>query len=169
MDNQMFCFQCEQTAGCAGCTMASGVCGKTAETANLQDALTGELIALAQAADGRALTADTHKIMLEGLFTTVTNVNFNPETIRFQIRTVREEALRLSPSASAYDMRNLWQAQEDIRSLKSLILFGLRGMAAYAFHAETLGYSDSRVNAFSAKGSLPSERIWGWKSFSPLS
>lgn len=168
MDNQMFCFQCEQTAGCAGCTMASGVCGKTAETANLQDALTGELIALAQAADGRALTADTHKIMLEGLFTTVTNVNFNPETIRFQIRTVREEALRLSPSASAYDMRNLWQAQEDIRSLKSLILFGLRGMAAYAFHAETLGYSDSRVNAFFCEGLAAIGKDLGMEELLPI-
>ena len=88
MNNQMFCFQCEQTAGCKACTGAAGVCGKKADTAELQDKLTGALIGLARATEGNEdLVAETtDQIVLEGLFTTVTNVNFNNETIRALIR-----------------------------------------------------------------------------------
>ena len=73
----MFCFQCEQTAGCSGCTGNSGVCGKTADTAKLQDELTGALIGLARAVDSTtAVSKKTSQVIIEGLFTTVTNVNF---------------------------------------------------------------------------------------------
>ena len=83
MNQNMFCFQCEQTAGCSGCTGKAGVCGKTADVAGLQDELTGALIGLARAAAGNApATQDTWRLMIEGLFTAVTNVNFNEETIR---------------------------------------------------------------------------------------
>ena len=77
MENNMFCFQCEQTAGCSGCTGRAGVCGKQADTAQLQDKLTGALIGLARAAEGNVPGPSTDKVIIEGLFTTVTNVNFN--------------------------------------------------------------------------------------------
>ena len=78
MERKMFCFQCEQTAACTGCTGKAGVCGKTADVAQLQDELTGALIGLARATDGGMQAApEAWRLMIEGLFTTVTNVNFN--------------------------------------------------------------------------------------------
>lgn len=162
MQKEMFCYQCEQTAGCSACTGKAGVCGKKSSTAKLQDKLTGALIALARAAQGTVPTESTHRVMLEGLFTTVTNVNFNEETILKLIEKVNREKDALVPQCDSckkqcgrndeYDMELLWNADEDIRSLKSLILFGLRGMAAYAYHALMLGYTDADVNAFLYEG-----------------
>lgn len=173
MNHKMFCFQCEQTAGCSGCTGISGVCGKKSDIANLQDELTGALIGLARASAGHTPGAGTHKVMLEGLFTTVTNVNFNEETIRAQIDAVMREAAHLSPSEngagiSCYDMKKLWNDDEDIRSLKSLILFGLRGMAAYAYHAMVLGFSDKDVNAFFYEGLAAVGEDLGMEQLLPL-
>ena len=158
MENNMFCFQCEQTAGCSGCTGRAGVCGKQADTAKLQDQLTGGLIGLARAAEGNVPGPSTDKVIIEGLFTTVTNVNFNNETINALIDRVHEEKHKLVPDCEScgspcgrtedYDMKGIWEADEDIRSLKSLILFGIRGMAAYAYHAAVLGYTDKDVNQF---------------------
>lgn len=158
MDNKMFCFQCEQTAGCSGCMGNAGVCGKSAETAALQDELTGALIGLARACENNAKTDATDRIIIEGLFTTITNVNFNDDTLRAMIKRIREEKFRIVPgcgncaspcgNTSDFDMQQIWEANEDIRSLKSLILFGIRGMSAYAYHALMLGYSDETVNAF---------------------
>ena len=158
MENNMFCFQCEQTAGCGGCTGRAGVCGKQADTAQLQDQLTGALIGLARAAEGNVPGPSTDKVIIEGLFTTVTNVNFNNETINALIDRVHEEKHKLVPDCEScgspcgrtedYDMKGIWGADEDIRSLKSLILFGIRGMAAYAYHAAVLGYTDKDVNQF---------------------
>ena len=151
MENNMFCFQCEQTAGCTGCTGKAGVCGKTADVAKLQDELTGALIGLARAMrDASEVSKDTWQLVIDGLFTTVTNVNFNEETVRAMIDRVHEEKAKFG-DASDYDMEQLWNAQEDIRSLKSLILFGVRGMAAYAYHAMVLGYTDREVNRFFAR------------------
>ena len=83
MDNKMFCFQCEQTAGCTGCTGAMGVCGKSADTSKLQDELTGALIGLARSLQVTILRRkETDKIIIEGLFTTITNVNFNDDTLK---------------------------------------------------------------------------------------
>ena len=158
MENKMFCFQCEQTAGCGGCTGCAGVCGKQADTAALQDQLTGALIGLARAAEGNVPGASADQVIIEGLFTTVTNVNFNNETIRALIERVHAEKNKLVPDCAScgspcgrtddYDMKGIWEADEDIRSLKSLILFGIRGMAAYAYHAAVLGYTDKEVNQF---------------------
>ncbi len=151
---KMFCFQCEQTVGCVGCKGAAGACGKTSDTSNLQDELTGALIGLARAAEGRTPAASTNRAMMEGLFTTVTNVNFSDDAVKEQIANVRAESAKLirtkpgEPAADEYDMQQLWKADEDIRSLKSLVLFGLRGVAAYAYHAMVLGYTDERVNGF---------------------
>ena len=97
MSDKMFCFQCEQTAGCTGCTGNAGVCGKTADVAGLQDKLTGALVGLARAASGNTPSPSTHRAMIEGLFTTVTNVNFNEDTIRQQIENVTREKNALIP------------------------------------------------------------------------
>ena len=150
----MFCFQCEQTAKGSGCTVG-GVCGKKANTSSLQDILTGEIIGLAKTANGNAATTDTtYKVVIDGLFTTVTNVNFNDEAILKQIEIVKKEKAKLALQSenNAYDMAQLWDCNEDVRSLKSLILFGLRGMAAYAHHAYVLGQMDESVNQFFCKG-----------------
>lgn len=179
MDNRMFCFQCEQTAGCAGCTGKAGVCGKTAEVAELQDQLTGALVGLSRAVDNAPDTNEgTWRLMIEGLFTTVTNVSFNEKTIRELIDRVHEERARLIPNCSGcpsscgrnddYDMAQLWTAQEDIRSLKSLILFGARGMAAYAYHAMVLGYTDDAVNRFFAKALFAVGEDWGMDELLPI-
>ena len=140
MDNNMFCFQCEQTANCTGCTK-SGVCGKTPEIANLQDKLTGAIIRLAEKNE---MNKHNDKLIIKSLFTTITNVNFNEDTITKLI----DEVHAASGITIDYDMNNIWNADEDIRSLKSLILFGIRGIAAYAYHAQVLGYEDKEVNAF---------------------
>lgn len=152
MDKNMFCFQCEQTAFVTGCTGCAGVCGKSADAAKLQDALTGALIGLARACQHAAPTEQTYRLFIEGLFTTVTNVNFDVTTIQAMTDAVHAEAARLGSTDSAYDMQHIWNADEDIRSLKSLILFGMRGMAAYAYHALMLGKTDTTVNAFFVKG-----------------
>ena len=158
MEKNMFCFQCEQTAGCNGCTGSRGVCGKTADVAKAQDELTGALIGLAKACGNNPKTADTDRVIIEGLFTTLTNVSFNEETIRVMIERVEEEKNRIAPGCGTcvakcgntdnYAMEQIWNADEDIRSLKSLLLFGIRGVAAYAYHAMVLGYQSEEVNFF---------------------
>lgn len=152
MEQNMFCFQCEQTAGCTGCTGKSGVCGKQANTANLQDELTGALIGLARAAGGTSPSPKADEIIMSGLFTTVTNVSFNDNTLMKQITLTHAVTERLDVASSDYNMNDLWNDHEDIRSLKSLILFGIRGIAAYAYHAMVLGYTDDTVNSFFYEG-----------------
>ena len=179
MERKMFCFQCEQTAACTGCTGKAGVCGKTADVAQLQDELTGALIGLARATDGgMQATPEAWRLMIEGLFTTVTNVNFNEKTIRELIGRVHAEKAQLVPDCSScaapcgrtsdYDMNLLWGADEDIRSLKSLVLFGVRGMAAYAHHAMVLGYTDDEVNRFFAKALFAIGEDWGMEELLPI-
>ena len=155
----MFCFQCEQTAHGSACTTV-GVCGKSASQSELQDRLTGELVALARVEDGRA-TESTYKAILEGLFITITNVSFSDEAIEVQIQKTKKEIEKLHPECAGkveqcsnyapLDMNTLWEGNEDIRSLKSLLLLGLRGMAAYAYHAYVLGLTDDTVNRFMVK------------------
>ena len=90
MDRKMFCFQCEQTAGCSACTGHAGVCGKKAETSELQDRLTGALIGLARATEGNeaSINEATDRLVIECLFATVTNVCFNNEAISALIEKV---------------------------------------------------------------------------------
>lgn len=147
--NEMFCFQCQQTAHNKGCNGKAGVCGKKADTANYQDELIGALIALSKAAETGSRTERTDELMLKGLFTTITNVNFNNETIKKLKTEIEQEKGRAnSQKFDDYDMKKIWDAHEDIRSLKSLILFGIKGMAAYAYHAYALGKTDREVNDF---------------------
>ena len=160
MENKMFCYQCEQTAGCTGCTGNTGVCGKSANTTRLQDELTGALIGLARAVGGNEhlVTEEMNQLVLEGLFTTITNVNFNDETLKLFINKIEDTKKKLVPNCftcsgscgrnNNFDMNTLWTTDEDIRSLKSLILFGIRGMAAYAYHASVLGYTDETISKF---------------------
>lgn len=156
MDKNMFCFQCEQTAGCGGCTAKAGACGKTDGIAKLQDELTGALIALAKAVETKGAPEYAEKsaeVVMRGLFATVTNVNFDDQALRELLREVHREQESLGGGTGTdYAMSQLWEAQEDLRSLKSLLLFGLRGMAAYAWHAAVLGYQDAEVNRFFYRG-----------------
>lgn len=178
MDKKMFCFQCEQTAGCSGCTGCAGVCGKDASTAALQDELTGAVIGLAKSCENNPKTPDTDRIIIEGLFTTITNVNFNNETLKEMIDRVHAEKNKVVPNCSAcafpcgstddYDVNNIWDADEDIRSLKSLILFGIRGMAAYAYHAMVLGYEDEEVNNFFYKALAIISYDYGMEELLPI-
>ena len=179
MEQNMFCFQCEQTAGCTGCTGKAGVCGKTAQTAELQDRLTGALIGLARATEGGIqATEETGKLLIEGLFTTVTNVNFNDNTIQELIDRVHAEKEKVVPGCGScadpcsrtedYHMEDLWNAQEDIRSLKSLILFGVRGMAAYAYHAMVLGKRSEEVERFIHKALFAVGEDWDMDELLPI-
>ena len=180
--SSMFCFQCEQTAGCTGCTRA-GVCGKSAMTAKLQDTLTGALIALANTAacsnknSNRNLSAslvdEINHLILEGLFTTITNVNFDDASIKDLTARIHTATAKTADACnvsivSDYDMNNIWNANEDIRSLKSLILFGVRGMAAYAYHAMTLGYTDASLNQFFLTALDSLSKNWGMNELLPI-
>ena len=156
----MFCFQCEQTAKCTGCAGKMGVCGKNGDTAELQDKLTGALIGLARAPDGNEhrIRESATAVIIESLFATLTNVNFDNAALEKLLERVGEEKRKMVPDCFAcaapcgrnndYDMQDLWNADEDIRSLKSLILFGIRGMAAYAYHAAVLGCHEQEVDRF---------------------
>lgn len=148
--SDMFCFQCEQTAGGKGCTKV-GVCGKPADVANKQDELTCALIGLARAAAGKNPGAHAAELMMQGLFTTVTNVSFDGSRIDAFIQQVEEEKARLGGAADLA-AATLWTGNEDIVSLRSTLLFGLRGMAAYACHAYVLGKEDPEVTAWMFKG-----------------
>ncbi len=128
----MFCFQCEQTAKGQGCTI-TGVCGKQADTANIQDEIVSSLIELALSSEPDEKTTKT---ITDGLFATVTNTNFDNKSLKSMVQNPK------------FDMRQIWESSKDIRSLKSLILFGIKGMAAYAHHARILGYRSNEVDNF---------------------
>ena len=156
MENKMFCFQCQETAGCKGCTQ-SGVCGKNPEAAGLQDLLiyvTKGLSAVSTAlrAQGTEIPAEINHLVTANLFATITNVNFDPSAIRARIRetldvkdlllpqlkdpsSLPEAALWNGPgsefSAKASAVGVLSTENEDIRSLRELITYGLKGLAAY--------------------------------------
>ena len=180
-ERTMFCFQCEQTAGCKGCASKVGVCGKKADTAQIQDKLTGSLIGLARATEGNdhMVSDSTAAVIVEGLFATLTNVNFDNDALLAIMDKVDVEKRKLVPEcykcASAcgrnndYDMQKLWNANEDIRSLKSLILFGIRGVAAYAYHAAVLGYKDEAIHKFLYKALFAiGMDDWGMEELLPI-
>ncbi len=141
MSEEMFCYQCEQTAGGRACVGRSGVCGKTSEVAMLQDELTGALVGLADTVE--TPTPGIDSLVRRALFATLTNVDFDADSIRALTDGVR----KASGGEGEIQMSSVWCAQEDVRSLKSLILFGVRGMAAYAYHAEVLGETDPEVDS----------------------
>lgn len=150
MEN-MFCYQCEQTAKGTGCTIA-GVCGKKPETAHGQDALTCEMIALAQA----MLAAESNKtaytdLICDGLFTTITNVSFDTARIDELTQSIKKARLELG-GADGPQGHDLFHGEVNSKSLRSTLLFGMRGMAAYAHHARVLGKRDPDVDAWFVKG-----------------
>lgn len=150
---EMFCFQCQQTAHNKACEGKVGVCGKKDGTANYQDELVGALIGLARAAENGNPTKNTHLLMMKGLFTTLTNVNFNNETIKKITTEIRNEKGKINQEHfEDYDLQNVWDGNEDIRSLKSLIIFGLKGISAYAYHSAALGKYDDEINKFFYEG-----------------
>ena len=137
---RMFCFQCEQTANGKGCTV-QGICGKKDDTANLQDYLISRTIEFVNCAD---ITEQNTELIIESLFATITNVNFDNKSIKDLINKVENKI----PCSSDFAIKTIWECNEDIRSLKSLVLFGLKGIAAYAYHARVLGYKRAHIDSF---------------------
>ena len=131
--SDMFCFQCQQTAGNTGC-IKTGVCGKQPSTALLQDLLVEELIRLSHAAMEAGVQTDSCTALLaDGLFTTLTNVNFDDASIKRFTDRVRAMRRRLDSPGSERKERfiaPLWEGDTDTVSLRSTLLFGLKGMAA---------------------------------------
>ncbi len=176
MENLMFCYQCEQTVGGKGCTRV-GVCGKTPEIANLQDLLIYQLKGISCYAktlieQGKTIDKEIVKFVENSLFTTLTNVNFDPEvhlTLIKQSQKVKE-ALRQQapegnyPEAATYNLSETKEEMlkdavkagimydqtlnEDIRSLRSTILYGLKGVSAYGHQARFIGFSSDKVDNF---------------------
>lgn len=173
MENKMFCYQCQETAGCSGCTQA-GVCGKQPDTAAMQDLLvyvTKGLSAVTTAlrAQGVEIDPAINHLITINLFTTITNANFDKMAIKARIRSTLVEKSRLLaqvkdsaalPQAALWEgAENEWEAKaakvgvlstenEDIRSLRELITYGLKGLSAYSKHANTLLQDDGEVDAF---------------------
>jgi hydroxylamine reductase len=146
----MFCFQCEQTVGGKACTKV-GACGKSAVASARQDELTAALIDLALAAEDKKVEPAVDALMMRGLFATVTNVNFDDDKLAELTATVKTETGRLG-GGDVFDPAGLFAGDQDVVSLRSTLLFGLRGMAAYAWHAYILGKTDESLNAWFYKG-----------------
>ena len=173
MENKMFCFQCQETAGCKGCTVM-GVCGKTPEVAGLQDLLiyvTKGLSAVTSRlrAEGQEVARKVNHLVTGNLFVTITNANFDGEAIKGRLEEtlqVKAELLEkladrdklpeaalwtagtMDLAAKAKTVGILAESNEDIRSLKELITYGLKGLAAYLHHANVLGQEDESLDAF---------------------
>ena len=166
----MFCFQCEQAAGGTGCTV-SGVCGKQPEVAHGQDLLTCEMIALAKSlCDADSTCTECVDLLCEGLFTTITNVNFDTAGLGELIAAIKAKRASLGSCCSimakisgifggeknkgcgAIATEELFHGDANTVSLRSTLLFGLRGMAAYVHHARVLGKRDPEVDAWLIKG-----------------
>lgn len=174
MDYKMFCYQCQETANCSGCTVA-GVCGKTPKVAILQDLLV--YITKGLSAVTTKLRADNHKIdskinnlITLNLFITITNANFDDVAIINKIKEtlkVKNELLKMIPDKSSLPKASTWESNdieefisfgktigvmstenEDIRSLKELITYGLKGLSAYSKHANVLLHTNEEIDIF---------------------
>ena len=151
---KMFCFQCEQAAKGTGCT-ACGVCGKKPEVSHEQDVLTCEMIALARVlAEKNKVCPTCVDLICDGLFTTITNVNFDGAKVAALSAKVRDKRTEIAPSCKDLPIsaEELFHGDTNVVSLRSTLLFGLRGMAAYAHHARVLGKRDNDVDAWLIKG-----------------
>lgn len=176
MENKMFCYQCQETAGCTGCTVM-GVCGKNPEVAAMQDLLIYVTKGLAAVCvqlreEGKEVCRDTNHMVTLNLFTTITNANFDNESIikrikdtlarkeklwgRVENKDALPEASRWNGSEDEFETKSkgvgvLATENEDIRSLRELIVYGLKGLAAYSKHANALMNDDEEVDAFIQK------------------
>ena len=174
MENKMFCFQCQETAGCSGCTKF-GVCGKSPDLARMQDLLVYVTKGLSEVTtklreEGKKVSFEINNYITLNLFTTITNANFDDEIFYnrvFETLSIKEKLLNelknkenLS-NAALYNGKTreeldeksrvvgvLATKDEDIRSLRELLIYGLKGMSAYLKHANELGYDDEDVNIF---------------------
>ena len=172
MERQMFCFQCQETAGCKGCTMV-GVCGKKPDVAAMQDLLVYvskgiSAVTTALRKEGQTVAPEINHLITLNLFVTITNANFDKESIEARIRATldakKELLTRLKdtaglPDAALWDGAGDWEEKartvgvlstenEDIRSLRELITYGLKGLSAYSKHANALLQDDEEVDAF---------------------
>ena len=174
MENKMFCYQCQETAGCTGCTQV-GVCGKKPEVAAMQDLLVSVTKGLSAVttklrAEGKPVSQHVNHLVTLNLFATITNANFDRDALVSRVReTLAEKALLLSqvenkdvlPEAAlwtsddeaemvarAAEVGVLATENEDIRSLRELITYGLKGLAAYLKHANALMQDDEDIDAF---------------------
>ena len=173
MDYKMFCYQCQETANCSGCTV-SGVCGKKPDTANMQDLLvyvTKGISAVTTQirAEEKQIDKSINHLITLNLFTTITNANFDKDVIVERIKTtlkVKENLLKEVSDKSALPSASLWNANEsefmakavtvgvlateneDIRSLRELITYGLKGLSAYSKHANVLLEDNEELDAF---------------------
>lgn len=172
MEQKMFCYQCQETAGCKGCTM-SGVCGKKPDVAAMQDLLVYvtkgiSAVTTALRQEGKQVSAEINHLITLNLFTTITNANFDKESIEARIRaTLTEKEVLLAqitdpsvlPEAAKWNGSGNWEEKaqtvgvlstknEDIRSLRELITYGLKGLSAYSKHANVLLKDDSEVDTF---------------------
>lgn len=172
MEQKMFCYQCQETAGCKGCTM-SGVCGKKPDVAAMQDLLVYvtkgiSAVTTALRQEGKQVSAEINHLITLNLFTTITNANFDKESIEARIRaTLTEKDVLLAqiadpsglPEAAKWNGSGNWEEKaatvgvlstenEDIRSLRELITYGLKGLSAYSKHANVLLKDDDEVDAF---------------------
>ncbi len=171
----MFCYQCEETAKGTGCTVR-GVCSKDEELSGVMDVLLyicrGIAVRdLAARERGEAGSPEAKKFIADSLFTTLTNVNFDPSRIRELIRTavaIRDalpsagpdepDAATWTPAsdadvdAKAKEVGVLATENEDVRSLREMLIYGMKGIGAYYHHAAVLGYTDDAIEAFLEKG-----------------
>ena len=172
MEQKMFCYQCQETVGCKGCTM-SGVCGKKPDVAAMQDLLVYvtkgiSAVTTALRQEGKQVSAEINHLITLNLFTTITNANFDKESIEARIRaTLTEKDVLLAqiadpsglPEAAKWNGSGNWEEKaatvgvlstenEDIRSLRELITYGLKGLSAYSKHANVLLKDDEEVDAF---------------------
>ncbi|MCH4096394.1 MAG: hydroxylamine reductase [Acidaminococcus provencensis] len=173
MENKMFCFQCQETAGCKGCTVV-GVCGKKPEVAAMQDLLiyvTKGLSAITTKlrAEGKEVSREVNHLCTVNLFITITNANFDREAIIAEIKKtlqVKAELLGQLTDKAGLPEAALWNGEEsefdakaknvgvlateneDIRSLREMITYGLKGLSAYSKHANNLVQDNPEVDAF---------------------
>jgi len=177
MEPKMFCFQCQETAGNKGC-MFGGVCGKKPETANLQDLLIYVTKGLSEIttrlrSEGKEIPAAIDRLITTNLFMTITNANFDDDRFSDRINETlssRDELFEQLHDDTGLSDAASWQyrtaeertlkadkvgvldtGNEDLRSLRELTLYGLKGMAAYNKHANVLGYADTAIDAFLQK------------------
>ncbi|HJH62323.1 MAG TPA: hydroxylamine reductase [Firmicutes bacterium] len=173
MEHTMFCYQCQETAGCSGCTQ-SGVCGKKPDVAAMQDLLVYVTKGLAAVttqlrAEGKQIAPEVNHRVTKNLFITITNANFDKQAIMDEIADTLAEKQRLLGQVSASDgmpEAARWndgrerfeekaaqvgvpeEGDEDVRSLRELITYGLKGLSAYSKHASALGQEDEETDAF---------------------
>ena len=174
MENLMFCYQCQETAGCTGCTKF-GVCGKNPEVANMQDLLIYVTKGISEVTtslrkENKVVSSDINHIIILNLFITITNANFDEEAIVNRIVMTlnkKKELIALLDNKENLSDVALWKTEirdemiakskevgvlstknEDVRSLRELITYGLKGLSAYSKHANVLGYENEEVDIF---------------------